>query len=510
MVNPIEGKIKHVVVLMFENRSFDHLMGAFPGVNGVLVDGSVNPALYNTMNPLIPPDAVSNTPVYPTPIDLSMQQVKTDFNHDFGNGMMNDLFGPGTSGYLNGVPLTAPATWPATNSGFLSTIATNDPGDPPNGPSVLYFFEYGQLQVFHQLASEFVVCDNWHCDMPGHTKANRGFMHCATTGNLGIDDEAPGFQTSSTIFSLIEAQGYDWKMYTPNSAHLDSLWLSDIYSSPNTNIPISQFCSDLQQGTLPFYSFLMCWSDGATVSTDTSMHPASMVQPAENYLAAVYNELQKSAYWEDTLLIVTFDENGGMYDHVVPPQTVAPNPSQPISTTTYSGNPIEYQFDFTLLGVRIPVLLISPWLTKGAIDSSQYQNTSILNYLVALMTPTGVVQKHLTQRDEMAPTIATALEQYGLSEMRTDCPADIQGYPGFPLGPGSPGICDPDALKPTAEALQQPPLAHMVNAAKEYFGGLPGHANSGEPFPKNFATNAGLLDYIKERKDAADKFMANK
>ncbi|MBL7732638.1 MAG: hypothetical protein JNM88_15785 [Chitinophagaceae bacterium] len=509
------NKIQHVVVLMFENRSFDHMLGGFPGVNGVLQkDGTVNPAFYNTMNPLKPADTSTNPAVLPTVIDLAGQSgLSHDFTHDFGDGMMLDLFGPGTSGYLDGAPLTPPATtYPATGSGFVSTIATNVQSWPPtpNGPSVMYFFEYGAPRIFHQLASEFVVCDNWHCDMPGHTKANRGFMHCATTGNLGIDDEAAGFQVNKTIFNEIEEYGLDWKMYTPTDAHIDSLWLEQIYGKPNAEAPISEFCTDLANGTLPFYSFIMCWSDGSTPETDTSMHPASHIEPGENYLAAIYNKLRSSPYWENTLLVVNFDENGGMYDHVPPPQTVPPDPTQPISTTFYQGDPTEYQFDFTLLGVRIPVLLISPWLSKGVIDSTQYQNTSILRYLEDLMVQPSNTILSLTQRDEKAPSIATVFNQYGLDVMRTDCPENIPGYKGFPFGPGEPDICDPDATKPTAEAMMQPPMQHMVNVANIYLAGLPGHPDSGKPITKTFATNAELSAYAKERKEAANKFFAEK
>lgn len=510
MSKQIAGKIKHVVVLMFENRSFDHMLGGLPGVNGVLLpdtDGKVNPAYYNTMSPTDPPEPVSNPPLFPTPIDLSGQSgLAHDFNHDFGDGMMPDIFGPGTTGYVNGAPVNAPNTHPATNSGFLSTIAYNvnkEPPHPANGPSALYFFEKGSLKVFHQLASEFVICDNWHCDMPGHTMPNRAFMHCATTGDAGIIDNDNGYITAPTIFNEIEQNGYDWKMYNPGG-HVDAGWIQQIQSNPNSHRPIAEFCSDLENGTLPFYSFIMCWSTPGT--PDTSMHPASIVQPGENYLAAIYNALRKSSYWEDTLLVVNFDENGGMYDHVPPPAAVPPDPARPVYYDTDSPSGTQCEFDFSLLGIRIPVLLISPWLAKG-IDSTQYQNTSVLRYLQDLVAmPTGLFLS-LTDRDAKATSIANVFWAFGCETARTDCPKKIDGYAGI----GGGDIDDPQAFVPTAEQLQQAPLPHLVTVAKEYTGGLPGHPDSGKPITRTFATNADLIAYTKERTAAAIKYTtANK
>ncbi len=502
MTKTINGKIKHIVVLMFENRSFDHMLGGLPGVNGVLqADRTVNPAFYNTMSPKVQPDPMSNPPVFPTPIDLSGQSmISHDFNHDFGDGMMPDLFGPGTTGYVNGVPINAPAiTYPANNSGFLSTIAYNANGQP-NGPGVMSFFEKDSLKVFHQLASEFVICDNWHCDLPGHTKPNRSFMHCATCGDLGIDDDNSGTEDAKTIYEQIEQMGYDWKMYTPGG-WLDSNFLEGIINSPYTNVPIAQFTVDVKNGNLPFYSFLMC---GLGAHPDSSMHPANRVEPGENFLAAIYNVLRNSAHWDDTLLVVNFDENGGIYDHVLPPQTVSPDPARPIYYGT-NNDGSQAKFDFSLLGVRIPALLISPWLSKG-VDSTLYQNTSILRYLQDLIASPASPVLSLTQRDAKANSIAGVFNAHGSPAMRTDCPSSVVGYADF----GGGNIDDPNAFKPTQEHLQQAPLAYMISLAKEYLGGLPGHADSAKPMKGTFANNAELIDYANERVEAAKKYFAAK
>jgi phospholipase C len=196
------GNITHVIVLMFENRSFDHLLGAMPGVDGVLdPSGNVYSNLYNTKDPVASSSAVlgpNDNRVYPAAIfpdignELSPNNESNvfqgdDFNHSFSDGMLCDLYGPGTTGIIGGQPQNAPPTTrPPTNSGFL-VARGNDQGKSPIA-GVMSYFAWNSMQVFHPLARNFVTCDAWHCDMPGHTAPNRAFMHCATTGDLGIDD----------------------------------------------------------------------------------------------------------------------------------------------------------------------------------------------------------------------------------------------------------------------------------------------------------------------------------
>jgi phospholipase C len=527
-------RIKHVVVLMFENRSFDHLFGGLlnpnggPLVNGVLgPDGKVNTnwettSIYNTADPTIEPSQAT-PPIYPTPINLETQPVAKpgrpgkaaqDFNpnHNFDNGMMPDLFGPGTTGYVAGQAMGAPPeTYPQMNSGFLYV---NDPEG--NDPGVMTYFEDGSLQVLHALAKNFVVCDNWFCDMPGHTMPNRDFMHCATTALLGIDDSDWGLDTASTIFEQIDQYGQDytrdWKIYRAPCTGSDASFLNKyIRTNSKAHVDIAQFAEDIGHGTLPFYSFLMCWTFH---TKDTSLHPPALVQPGENYLAAVYNTLVNSKLWQDTLLIVTFDENGGIYDHVPPPRTV-----QPVAGPPASENNGVNQFDFTLLGPRIPVVLISPWL-KAGVDSTQYQNTSILRFIEDKLVPPPSPPISLTNRDAYATSIANAFDQFGLEEPRTNAtyPQYLAGHADKDYVPpwleivimnGAPcplfrthywAICEPN---PDDVEAARPPLAYQVEVAKEYAARQPGHADSGKPIKREFPTIAALTRYMQQRDQAA-------
>jgi phospholipase C len=545
-------KIKHVVVLMFENRSFDHIFGALPGVNGLFKNGQINKDYYNLPDPLSPPSP-TNLPVYPTPIDPSLPQ-HYDFNHNFGDGMMPDLFGPTftvkggkrqpddsktiyTSGYAKGAPIgqlnPVPQTYPKTNSGFYSTYRDeNNNTSTIQGQAALTYFKDGDLKVFHTLAKEFVLFDNWHCDMPGHTEPNRCFIHTATTKGVGIDDTNVGTDTAKTIFEAINeglstrAAQSNWKMYAPVGndgclGQLDTAFLnSNVQNYPG--VPITEFATDCENGTLPFYSFIMCWTPGTNIYTDTSMHPNALVQPGENLLAAVYNTLRKSPHWKDTLLVVTFDENGGIYDHVFPPTTTPPVPDAASATQYVSGGTcgnqwiLDSTFDFSLLGLRVPAMLISPWLAKG-IDSTQYQNTSVVRFLIDKINEinaiSGPVTKPLTQRDATAPSLETAFTQFNVKKMRTDCPAWITPYATLPCTdpqtgsnaiPFSEGSLT--AWKPQSLISGLAPVPYIQELMNIYVAPLPGHPDSGKKITQSFPTNADVLSYTQERTLAAREF----
>jgi phospholipase C len=238
--------------------------------------------------------------------------------------------------------------------------------------------------------------------------------------------------------------------------HIDSGFLAQIQDSPSANRPITEFAADAAAGSLPFYSFLMCWlpPDASDPSTDISMHPNSDIRPGENYLAAVYNTLRNSPCWNDTLLVVTFAENGGIYDHVVPPGTLAPNSE--LGREWDQGLGAWCTFDFTLLGPRIPALLISPWLRSG-IAKQQYQNTSVLRFIQSSLGAPA-----LTQRDANAPGLDSIFAEFGLSQPRTDCPASIPGYPGLPYADGD--LSKIYVVPPATEIVPPPYMAQLAKA----------------------------------------------
>ncbi|MBC3910939.1 alkaline phosphatase family protein [Undibacterium umbellatum] len=231
-----------------------------------------------------------------------------------------------------------------------------------------------------------------------------------------------------------------------------------------------------------------------------SMHPCSDIRLGENLIASVYNVLRNSPIWEETLLIVTFDENGGVYDHVLPPAVCAPD-----SYGYYSNKKL--LFDYTMLGPRIPALLISPWLEKGVVDSTQYRNTSILRFVQDLFAAQNQVAEapSLTQRDLNANSIALSAWRATPHE---HCPAFIKPHVGF--ANWGTEMTDPNGDDPYSgpyiHRVTKPVPPVALDFAKAYCSQYPGHPDSGKPLEQLFKSQSEMLRYMTERRHAARKF----
>lgn len=527
----ITQNITNVVVLMMENRSFDHLFGDYPNVNGI----HQTPPLANYADP----SNSSSEAYHPTPVTVKNQN---NFNagHSFGP-MIRDIFGPKAEGYKvqNGKaqPIypdgKLPSYTPSSMNGFISTN---------NNAQVMNYFQYlpqgdpRRLNVLHTLAENYVLCDNWFCDTPSETVPNRHFIHAATNMGYNESNLYPGFEPSgepskseqnyyeknlwnaTTIYEQLDTISTqngitNWAMYGFPQDEYDSGMYAYTAALPQANRSIFDFPIDVLTGNLPFYTFIMpslLFGDPSHGSANgNSMHPASDVRLGENLIASVYTTLRNSPIWQNTLFIVTFDENGGLYDHVLPPSATPPD------SHTYPPYG-ETLFDYTILGPRIPALLISPWLQKGGVDSTQYQNTSILRFAQDLFAAqnnyTDPTHKtlHITQRDASAKSFADS--SCWLSEMRTDCPQSIALYEGFPnwgtelTDPyGGSSVGDP-FTGPQIPGVGKNPSEAALDFAQSYCSQYPGHPDSGKPLTRTFATHQDLIQYMKERRAAARTF----
>jgi phospholipase C len=241
-------------------------------------------------------------------------------------------------------------------------------------------FDPGQLPVLNALAREFVVCDRWHASMPGPTWPNRFFVHGASSGGL---DHSPSlleiieWETIShfafpkgSIFDALKAKGVKRRLYAgddfPMVASLRNLGLTDIrhYAS---------FAGDLAEG--PFdYSYVFIEPSYDVLrdyKTGTSQHPLADITRGESLIKATYEAIRNSEVWDSSLLIITWDENGGFYDHAIPPAAVAPGDTTP--TAKYNRN----GFTFEQYGPRVPAVVISPLIPGNLIDHRLYDHASI-------------------------------------------------------------------------------------------------------------------------------------
>jgi len=490
MANPTS--IEHVVVLMMENRSFDHLLGRLPGVDGILdANGNPNVNFFNRANPS---DSSSKTYPVGSPGNFAVP------SQDIGKGGFG---GPGHSfkAAIKQLDASAKASNqvqdPAPMDGFIANyvteLAANDRKNPTdqelNEPMTNFTAE--QMPVIYALASEFCVCDHWYSEVPGPTEPNRLFAHAATSAGF-VDNEWKAPISQQTIYQLLEQAGHDWAFFYYDLSDSDSF---PALKSRTTRIfQFSAFAQQAGAGSLPTYSFLCPrMNEGKDGSQPNSQHAPYDVRLGENLIADVYEAVRNGPLWEKTLLIVTYDEHGGYFDHEPPPATVSPDgldsPNAYVTALAKKNKKKAFltdpsmDFDFTRLGMRVPTVLISPWIQKGVVDSAPYEHTSIFATLRDLF---GVGT--LTKRDAQAKSFTAQLTK--LRSPRTDAPTQLQ-RPDMPEQPET-----ADGAKPLTQPQQDwwQMLAH-----------LDGHRDSGKTPPEP-RSRLEAAKYLEERRAAHVKF----
>lgn len=257
-----------------------------------------------------------------------------------------------------------------------------------------------QLPVLAALAQEFAICDNWHASMPGPTWPNRMFVHAGSSGGL---DHSPsnqeivewetigGFQfKAGSIFDALKRKEVSHRLYAgddfPMVAALKGISLFDIHH-------YSEFASDLAKATFPYsYVFIEPSYDVLNeYRNSSSQHPLTDIALGEGLIKETYEAIRKSAVWDTSVLIVTWDEHGGFYDHVTPPPAVAPGDSSPNDKHN------QYGFTFEQYGPRVPAVVVSPLIPQNTIDHRLYDHASI-----PAMIETVFGLSPLTARDRQA------------------------------------------------------------------------------------------------------------
>lgn len=391
------ARIEHVVVLMLENRSFDSMLGwlyrdrpDFDGLRG------------NEANPWHRDDGS----VLPIPVwnDGTLSpQAATIPDPDPGElfeDMAMQIYGL----HPDGTPRM---------DGFVDNYMRQPPdGKRPEPRQVMHCFSPDQLPVLSTLARSFGVCDRWFASAPCETWPNRLFAHAGQSGGL-VDNAAiplPFFLT--TVFRRLESRRRSWKVYfhdVPQTAALADLWL---------RIPTHfrffdpEFLADAACGELPNYSFVepRYFANHLLRRVPNDAHPPHNVAYAEQLVAKLYNAVRGGPGWDRTLLVITFDEHGGCYDHVAPP------PATPV------GRPARNGFTFDRFGPRVPSVIVSPYVQPGSVirppeDGPPFDHTSLIATLDALF---GLAPP-LSARVAAAPDLLSALRLDGPQNLGPSC-----------------------------------------------------------------------------------------
>jgi phospholipase C len=459
-------QVAHIVVLMLENRSFDHMLGFLYADSGNKApSGSAFEGLTGTESN--PDSSGKAVPVYK--IEATTANAYFMPGADPGEG-----YTATNSQLFNNT--TAPVPPTATNNGFVSDFSyTLGWQSKESGWSILPgtvatdimgMFTPTMLPVLSGLARGFAVCDQWFSSAPTETLPNRAFA-CAGTSQGHMDDKTKTF-TAPSIFGLLTKNKLDWRIYGYDAEPLTRMTFPDTTGAPETHFGLfTDFQAAAAAGTLPPFTFL----EPSWESTGNSQHPNYDVALGEQLIHDVYYALRNGPGWNQTLLIVTYDEHGGCYDHVPPPTNAVPPDND-------AG---EYGFDFKRFGLRVPTVLVSPLIAAGTVfrvpaNSMPLDHTSILKTVEQRWKLPA-----LTARDAAAPGIGAVLT---LKTPRTDDP--LQGVT-VPKAKGS----NPAAQRPSH--LQQV-LAELVAKLP-----VPDTAGGTHHDMPALRTNSDYRTYIKER-----------
>jgi phospholipase C len=395
--------IEHVVVLMLENRSFDHMLGfLYPG--DVTPSGQPFEGLAGTeSNP-----GSNGQPVTVFKIEPTTPNAYYMPGADPGEGYMatNDQLygsdnGPASSGqaatcqgYVANYAYTL--SWQSKESGSWPIVSGTIEGD------IMGCFTPEALPVLSALAKGYAVCDQWFSSVPTETLPNRAFA-CAATSQGHMDDKTHTF-SSPTIFGLLQAANLGWAVYGYDAEPLTKNTFTQISSADASHFgQFTNFQAAAAAGTLPAYTFLEpSWS-----SSGNSQHPNYDVALGEQFIHDVYEALRAGPGWPGTLLVITYDEHGGCYDHVPPPWGAVP-PDHDIG---------EFSFGFDRFGVRVPTVLVSPLIAAGTVYRAPAGGTPLDHTSVLKTVEQRWNLAALTARDAAAPGFG---DVFTLSTPRTD------------------------------------------------------------------------------------------
>jgi phospholipase C len=356
MPSPNLDQITTIVVVMMENRSFDHLLGYLSLKKGwEHVDGvRPNDAAWVKQTTNIY-NGQSHAPFHQTDV---VHKMSGDPPHEWQD-IARQLGTPDGNG-----------TFPM--QGFVENYA-NAKERPLIGknPPVMGYFTGDQLPITDRLATNFAVCDKWFSALPAGTQANRLM---AMAGYSRIAHNTLPLPDHTLVYDWLDERKIDWRVYhegLPFFAMMPNQ-INRILTSGRFR-PLAKLFEDAtdDSGEFPEVVFVEPWyTDGPHHDLSRDDHAPSSIVGGQQFLNEVYRSIRESPNWASTVMIVNYDEHGGFFDHVSPPQVTTTPPHEGTS------NP-----GFAYLGVRVPALIVSPLVSAGRVYSERLDHTSVLKFI---------------------------------------------------------------------------------------------------------------------------------
>ncbi|HEY8080090.1 MAG TPA: alkaline phosphatase family protein [Labilithrix sp.] len=316
---PAAIPIEHIIIVTQENRSFDHMLGSLR-LEGHDVDG-------------IPSNFVNR----------DRKGVPVHFYHRTDTCFDADS------------PHNEEALESSIDGDRMDSFVENAATSKDDGHYVMSYYTQKELPFYHWLAKSYAISDRYFAPMIGPTDPNRDFLYAAT--NNGVTETGKGgMKGVRTIYDELDHAGVSWGVYSAGAPRQAALGWDRGHRGFHTD---GDFFDALEDGKLPHVVFV-------DPGLHQDEHPPHDVQHGEQFSKKIYDAVRKSSAWASTAIFYTYDEGGGIADHVSPPSACPPSPALA---------------KFDRLGVRVPVTVVSPWARRGFVSHATHSHTSILRFV---------------------------------------------------------------------------------------------------------------------------------
>jgi phospholipase C len=393
--------VNHVVILLQENRSFDHYFGqmtAYRQANAIPINGSpatIDDESTGAFSNFSPATGANIAPYHTGSVcteDLTPDWEPSHINFNRLNPAAASASSPMDGFVAIGFNISKVA------AGLGIHMADQD------GHRVMGFFDGNDLNYYYFMASQFAIDDHFFAPVPSDTPANRHFLMAGTSQGFVHEGPGPGGLTAKTIFQELDSAGVTWKIYSADTSMATFLRDFAYFNQPGVSghvAGIGQYFADAAAGKLPGVSFIEPGlHDGLSehpsnfdITHPQAGEPAINVQVGAQFASKLINAVMQGPSWSDTVIFFAEDEGGGTFDHVPPMSVPSPDGIKPVDLLS-----IDAPGDFTLTASRVPNIVISPFTKKNFVSHTPMDYTAYLRFIEARWSlPT------LTARDASMP-----------------------------------------------------------------------------------------------------------
>jgi phospholipase C len=486
--------LDHVVLVLFENRSLDNVLGHLYGPDdGKTFEGVIGKELSNPIPSWAEHGADRKVVPYTVATDMDSPDPDSGEEYFHTNTQLFNTIDDDNRGKI-GDAVTAPWNVPPpgttpTMDGFVTDYISTFTGEVGRQPTydeyahIMTGYTPEQLPVLNGIARDFGVFDHWFCEVPSQTFMNRSFWTAATSSGFVVNSPVKKWFTKNdaeTIFERLEHYGRTWKVYVMEPMPVS---FTGVVHYPRLKhrlathfVPFAEFEKDAAAGTLPDFSLIepnMLAGHGDyhpamgrsfSASMDVEVDSPSSVLSGEAFLARVFDAYRSATsasganVW-NTALLIGWDEPGGTFDHVAPGPVAPPDPAAPAG---------ELGFTFDRSGYRVPAIMVSPWVESGAVYNDEYRHTS----LIATLRKVWGLGEAFTQRDAAAHTFE------GIFTRQT--PRDPEIWADIKALPVPDWTMDPDVISKGLSSLGRGMAHGLIARAREMAVKLPAEFNDPE------------------------------